>query len=284
MSTRENQNDPLKLSDIPKGTILNQGLDDNGFLRLPWNLSVDGVNLLPPPAIVALALNEAGRAIGAGLCVYIPALPPFAPLCVPEVYFSGYVWSEEDKVAWDTASYSKRLRLVSQVNRYELAIPLRVLTFRVPQDYISFPPEEARLSGAIVTYDGRPYVGWYRDYASRRNDDRMNISIDLVQHEAWFESMRCRDNYAVVERLLRMWTQPIPWGIQVIGDVVEKMANVRTRREQIVPDPAMVGYQDYEVGVGVNIADYEADDDGMHLCSATEVEDCCGPDSDEEEY
>lgn len=127
------QIDVLKLSDLPKRTALNQDVDENGHVYLPWNLSVDGDSYLPPPAIVTLTLNEVGRALGMGICTYIPASAPFLPLCIPEVYFTGYHWTEQDKRSWDKASHPRKLRLVSRVRREDYAIPIRVLAYDSPQ-------------------------------------------------------------------------------------------------------------------------------------------------------
>ncbi|KLJ13239.1 hypothetical protein EMPG_11815 [Blastomyces silverae] len=222
----------LQLTDMPEGTTLNQGVDENRRVVLPWTCAEDGEPPLPPPAAVALALNEVGRALGMGICTYILASVPFMPFCIPEVYFTAYEWSEQDKRNWDTASYHGKLSLVSQVRRDDYAIPIRILAYGCPQDLLSFPKEGARLSGAIITYDSRMSVGWYREYASRRNGDRMNISVNLLQHQAWFNSMRCQDNFVVVQRLLQMWNQPVFYGVQVIGNVLGKLYDLRERYKE----------------------------------------------------
>ncbi|OJD12568.1 hypothetical protein AJ78_06862 [Emergomyces pasteurianus Ep9510] len=237
------QPDILKLSDLPKKTSLNQGFDESGRVCLPWNLAEDGDSYLPPPAIVALALNEVGRELGTGICTYIPASGPFLPLCIPEVYFTGYDWTEQDKRSWDKASYPRKLRLVSRVRSEDYAIPIRILAYEDPQDFISFPPEGARLSGAIITYDSRPFVGWYREYASRRNGDRINISINLLEHQAWFDSMRCLDNFVVVQRLLQMWSHPVYYGIQIIGDVLRKLKELNERHTAAESNTLMLGFK-----------------------------------------
>ncbi|OAX81251.1 hypothetical protein ACJ72_04408 [Emergomyces africanus] len=234
--TKPDQRDTLKLSDLPKKTALNQGVDESGCVCLPWNLSEDGDSYLPPPAIVALALNEVGRTLGTGVCTYIPASGPFLPLCIPEVYFTGYDWTEQDKRSWDKASHPRKLRLVSRLRPEDHAIPIRVLAYECPQ-------EGARLSGAIITYDGHPFVGWYREYASRRNGDRINISINLREHQAWFDSMRCQDNFVVVQRLLQMWSHPVYNGVQIIGDVLKKLKDLEERYTAAESNTLMLGFK-----------------------------------------
>ncbi|EEH07395.1 predicted protein [Histoplasma capsulatum G186AR] len=226
-----NQINILKLSDLPKRAVLNQDADENGCVFLPWNLSEDGKSYLPPSAIVALALNEVGRALGMGTFTYIPASVPFMPLCIPEVFFTSRKWTEQDKRNWDDASHPQKLQIVSEVRSQELAIPIRVLVYGYPQEYMSFAKERARLSGAIITYDSRPFVGWYREYASRRNGDKGHVSIDLLQHEAWFNSMHCEDNFALVQRLLQMWNEPVYYGVQVIGYVLKKLDDLKKRQK-----------------------------------------------------
>ncbi|KKZ67536.1 hypothetical protein EMCG_06770 [[Emmonsia] crescens] len=239
------QMDVLKLSDLPKRTALNQDVDENGHVYLPWNLSVDGDSYLPPPAIVTLTLNEVGRALGMGICTYIPASAPFLPLCIPEVYFTGYHWTE----------------------REDYAIPIRVLAYDSPQDFLSFAPEGARLSGAIITYDSRAFVGWYREYASHRNGDRINISINLLEHQAWFDSMRCQDNFVVVRRLLQMWSQPVYYGAQVIGDVLRKIKDLQAR--EMDSNMLMLGYKG-----GDDIPEYEIDSLDLRLLASTALKEC----------
>lgn len=96
---------------------------------------------------------------------------------------------------------------------------------------MSFAKERARLSGAIMTYDRRPFVGWYREYASRRNGDKGHVSIDLLQREAWFNFMHCEDNFALVQRLLQMWNEPVYYGVQVIGYVLKKLDDLKKRHK-----------------------------------------------------
>ncbi|KAK2735898.1 hypothetical protein FQN55_001931 [Onygenales sp. PD_40] len=298
----------LKLSDIPRRTAINQGVDENGIMRLPWNLSEDGETLLPPPAIVALALNEVGRELGVGIATYVPAISMrrTVPLGFPEVFFTGYRWSEQDKENWDQASHSKKFRLISRVRREDDAIALRVVVYSEPQESISFTPEESRMSGAVITYDGRPYVGWYRDYASRRNGDRDNITINIVEHRAWFTSMHCRDNFVVVQRLLQMWTQPVLHGIKPLGDVLDKIDDVNARHAKLVPIPAIAEYGSYAHQYGTaygnlqayadaqgsyggereqanELNDIESEDYGLDVLASTAVEEGDSQSSGDEE-
>ncbi|QSS64235.1 hypothetical protein I7I51_01300 [Histoplasma capsulatum] len=226
-----NQINILKLSDLPKRAVLNQDADENGCVFLPWNLSEDGKSYLPPSAIVALALNEVGRALWMGTFTSIPASVLFMPLCIHEVFFTSRKWMEQDKRNWDDASHPQKLQLVSEVRSQELAIPIRILVYGYSQEYMSFAKERARLSGAIMTYDRRPFVGWYREYASRRNGDKGHVSIDLLQREAWFNFMHCEDNFALVQRLLQMWNEPVYYGVQVIGYVLKKLDDLKKRHK-----------------------------------------------------
>ncbi|PGH00869.1 hypothetical protein GX51_05533 [Blastomyces parvus] len=219
----------VQLTDLSERAALSQAVDDNGHVFLPQIFTEDGEPYLPAPAMVALALNEVGRVLGMGICTYIPASIPFMPFCIPEVFFTAYEWTEKDKRKWDRASYHRKLSLVSQARRDAYAIPIRLLAYSCPQDLLSFAKEGARLSGAIITYDSHLFVGWYREYASRRNGDRMNISVNLLQHQAWFKSMHCQDNFEVVQRLVQMWNQPVYYGVQVIGKVLKKLDDLRER-------------------------------------------------------
>ncbi|OJD28471.1 hypothetical protein ACJ73_00132 [Blastomyces percursus] len=267
------QIEALRLTGQSEGTSLNRGVDENVRVFPLWTRPEDEESYLPAPAKVALALNEVGRALGMGICTYILASVPFMPFCIPEVYFTAYKWTEKDKRNWDRASFQRKLSLVSQVRPEDHAIPIRLLAYGCPQDVLSFEKEGARLSGAIITYDNRMFVGWYREYASRRNSDRMRISVNLLQHYAWFNSMHCQDNFAVVQRLLRMWDQPVYYGVQVIGNVLGKLDDLKQRymeaesnalaleskRERDVPDYE-IDHLDLRLLAGNALNDYDAED------------------------
>ncbi|KAI5295247.1 hypothetical protein KEM52_001939 [Ascosphaera acerosa] len=155
------QYEPLtRLSHLPKDSLINQGVSaSDGCVMINWELSIDGQQLLSPTAVLALALMEAGRAMGAGKITYVPLSIYTLPddigekrfedtlrikdlacsaeadyecaregfTAAPELFYSGAPWEPHEMEAWDNADYLDRLEFVRTIIPEEQVMPVRVL-------------------------------------------------------------------------------------------------------------------------------------------------------------
>ncbi|KAI5307178.1 hypothetical protein KEM56_003425 [Ascosphaera pollenicola] len=221
-STSLPQYEPLtRLSQLPRSVYINKGVSlSDGCVMLNWELSLDGQSLLSPSAVIALALNEAGRAAGVGKVTYVPlgeygfggsgrsrrdrkrqgsdcsADDDFncereGLSSVPELFYNGSQWSQHEIIVWDNASHVERLDMIRRPDIDENVIPVRVLIRdRIRgEKSIRGLPKPRRLSAAVLVYDNRPFLDWYCNFARRRNGPGPDIEISFGSDRLGFSSL-----------------------------------------------------------------------------------------------
>ncbi|KAK2759494.1 hypothetical protein FQN54_002973 [Arachnomyces sp. PD_36] len=213
----------------PPSAPIDGGVQKDGTLKIDFSVLGEDGMIMPPQAVIALVLNEAGRKLGNGMVYYCPSCYPDTPN-VPQLFYFACEWSEEDKGHWDNAPHRFRLQMVTQVRSELKVLPLRALVFDEPQAKIQFTTEDCRLTSVVITYDRRPFIDWYRGYASRRDDTYGIIAVNLSKHKEWFKSIRCTDNIEIMTKLHEYFHCPIVYGLKNYGAVVERIMSCEERR------------------------------------------------------
>lgn len=123
------------LSTLPREIAIDRGSDRKGNVRLLWDLTTDGQNAIDSTAVVALALNEAGRDLGYGMVYWVDVTDSQGDCLphIPKIFYVYREWTEQEKSVWDDAGHARRLRMISFINRQDCVLPVRVLLFDKPQ-------------------------------------------------------------------------------------------------------------------------------------------------------
>jgi hypothetical protein len=82
----------------------------------------------------------------------------------------------------------------------------------------------------VITYDRRPFVDWYKNYASRRDDTRGIIAIQVEKHMAWLQSIMVHDNVEIMSMLRKWWDDPITHGVKNYGRTIGRIMDCEERR------------------------------------------------------
>lgn len=73
-------------------------------------------------------------------------------------------------------------------------------------------------------------MDWYQNYASRRDETRGIISVDVTRYKMWFRSIRRTDNIQIVATLSQWYERPLQFGLKNYGKTITRIMDCEERR------------------------------------------------------
>lgn len=86
------------------------------------------------------------------------------------------------------------------------------------------------MTSVVITYDHRPFMDWYRNYASRRDETRGIIAVDMDYHYGWFRSIKRPNNVEIMKVLSECYERPVEYALKNFGHTIKRIMGCEERR------------------------------------------------------